>query len=167
MKNLLLIFMLAISSLAFCNSNSEANKSIYFSRTKSYIIKYDENVWEMDTSENQWDCKFIDNTNLLFVYFSEYPFFIPKNKVKSTLIDHLKEQGKIKKIIISYRTINGMDVTYFEQYLKYEGYLYKYEGYFYNGNTGTIEIQCSGQVESMEVSKQKVQEILNGLSMVH
>lgn len=167
MKKIIFSFLL-ISSMTLISQTSTlpANMEEYISKKNTHSILYNPSHWIPDTASTGWDKEFNDSYNLVTAYFSAFDYFIPEAKIKETIKSQYSDFGKVKNLKIYPKTINGLNVNYFECELNYKDYDYRYEGFLYNARSGTVELTFGGQVESIKISRELIDEFCNGFKEI-
>jgi len=157
MKNIIVI----ASLLFYCKISAQSSydfadrRGSYISRNNVYEIQYDKTNWKIDTAKTEWDVDFDDKFKLIRINFIELSSFIGEKKMKASLKDQFGKLGKVKHI-------NGLDVDYFELDLMYYGNIWKYQGFYYSGRSGTVQLDVRVQEEGIKMLQPQIDEFYKG-----
>jgi hypothetical protein len=168
MKRLVIIISLFSSFGLFAQTrlDSVSNIAIYVSKKKTYAIQYNLEHWRIGIDSTKWDVEFHDVDDVVNAYFIALNYFIPKKKLKETILSQYEEIGKVKNLKIYKKRLNHIEVDYFECELMFEGYKYKHQGFFYSGQRGSMELQFRCQEESLNKKQKLIEEFCNGVAEI-
>jgi len=140
---------------------------IHVSKKGVYQIRYNEKEWQIDNKESKWDTEFKDTYELIFAYFTELEHFVEDHELKKTIRAQFEPESRTKKLKVYKKTINGLEVDFFELEVEYKKFIYLYQGFYYNnGRSGTVILQIGGAEANMKRLQPLIDEFFQGFSVV-